>query len=506
MCLNAGVVVASISDDIDRAQQLLDGKDYDGAIQFLQRVPAGSSHAPKILRLIGMCYQEKTDWTSAIATFSNLLTTCPNAEPEVSYAKKELAKCYIAAKSLDSAITLAEGALAKYPNDKLYWLRRLSEYYSNKPDLVKEVQILQRLANEFPNTQQGKDAAFALADCLCVQGKVQDGIAQIDALLTRYPDMQQQILEKRKALRYKYLGDFSEISDQEKVYLAGRIASLKNTLATNPNVEPNAKDAGQELAKCYSATKAWDSAIALAEEALTKYPESRAYWLRRLSDYCLSKGDFAKGAVNLKKLIDEFPERTEAKDAKVSMAECMCGQGQIQEGLAQLDNLLIQYPELRESILVSKGDMLFNYAKDYDAAIAVYSSIASEVTRMRITDDMMLRQKKPVEARKMFAKLIEANPKSENAVEWDFFRGVCSMTADNWADARADFKAFYDKHPANEWQVQAKYYEGECCAQLKDKAGAQAAYTEIETKFPSSSFANLASKRLATINMEAASK
>ena len=43
ICLSAGVSIASISDDIERAQQLLDAKDYDGAMQIAKQIASGSS-------------------------------------------------------------------------------------------------------------------------------------------------------------------------------------------------------------------------------------------------------------------------------------------------------------------------------------------------------------------------------------------------------------------------------------------------------------------------------
>lgn len=342
-CISAGVSVAGIADDIDHAQQLLDGKDYDGAIQLAKQIASSNPNlAPRANYLIGECYEGKKDWSTAIETF--------------------------------------------------------------------------------------------------------------------------------KDLRIKH-----------------------------PNVEPEAECAMRELAKCYGATKAWDNAISIAEEALSKYPADASYWLRRLSTHCKNKGNKAKELVALQRLVKEFPNTIEAKEANLGIAEHLCMEGKVDQAIKDLDVLLSKNPDMKELILHQKVILLYRYTSDFAIALSIFNKMTSEELKQSVAFETMVKSRRPAQAKQIFELLISTCPNSNKLVMWEYYRGMCSFTAGDWASAREAYHSLCANRPASEWYTQAKYDEADCCIQMGDVVAAKTAFKEVIDKNPESELAKNAVRRLKAI-------
>jgi len=152
------------------------------------------------------------------------------------------------------------------------------------------------------------------------------------------------------------------------------------------------------------------------------------------------------------------------------MAQCYQGKGQFQAALDALDQVISLYPEDPHAVL-AKGDK----AVVLMAGMHDYSK-----------------------GRELLSELLSANAEHQSAVEWTFYLGMCDFSESNWTDARATLAALYTNYPSSEWHAQAKYTEAECCLLADDKAAARTALREVISQFKDTTWAEAASRRLAS--------
>lgn len=148
---------------------------------------------------------------------------------------------------------------------------------------------------------------------------------------------------------------------QEKNDYPKAIEAFSNFLTTYATSEPEARYALKELSKSYAVTKAWDNAIQVAEGAIGKYPMDAAYWVRRIAYLNGDKGDRAKQAEMLKRLMQEFPNAPEAQNVGYDLAEVLFMQGKNVEACAVLDSIIEDNPDIASRIFNKKSELMCKY-------------------------------------------------------------------------------------------------------------------------------------------------
>lgn len=204
----------------------------------------------------------------------------------------------------------------------------------------------------------------------------------------------------------------------------------------------------------------------------------------------LGKGEFGfSDAIKAyRKLIRAYPETQVSVRARYEIGELFEKIGEVEKASEAYIVILDKYPD----------------SQWFPSAIENLYRIGCYLFRLK-RESLLVNTYE--QSRKIFRKLLEIAPHSENTAEIQYKAGVCSTMLGNYVSAAFAFKKIIEDYPAEPWLENASYQFGICyfkqslparCDQtMTDKAISE--LTRFRKKYPGSKFTKDAVRKLSIL-------
>lgn len=144
-----------------------------------------------MLKLGGLYENDLKNPTAAVAVYSSLMSSHPDAKESLTAADKAARIYYAALKNYPAAVDSLEWIIKKAPKtpDALNALLYLASIAAEKADYAKQIDYLDRIAKDFKPRDEAADAIMAIAETY--ETKIKDSskaIAAYERIINEYPN------------------------------------------------------------------------------------------------------------------------------------------------------------------------------------------------------------------------------------------------------------------------------------------------------------------------------
>lgn len=306
-----------------------------------------------------------------------LIPLASSPEPAAQDAKGALERCYRASKQWDKAISLIESCIKEYPDNKTLWQTRLGRCYKEMGDNTKAIAVFK---NGLDSTTRTPQTTQALTDflwqCYSEKNDWAAAISYYQLLLIKYPE---------DAAEWCYQLGRCYWSAGKSVEAITELEKALELAKGNPEA---AKRIAPVLSIYYVSSGKFEKEEALFKKLDQEYPSCSAYWasyqatmlLHRGTSH-LDKGEYAAAIPFYQKLLDRFARIPECWDsvesAYIYVVFCLVGLGKTDEAAAFAKKLSEERPDMRVSVLATRGMVSFAQ-KNYDDAYAAFRQLISD--------------------------------------------------------------------------------------------------------------------------------
>lgn len=400
----------------------------------------GSKRPAEALTALQASRQSKGDW---------------NRGDEVLLA---LATAFVETQQLDSAIAELNRLNQQYPNSEFAdraWFR-LGEIQAQQKKFDPAVAAFQQVIARFPASEFVPRASYGSAAALFDKGDYNGAVNQLNELLSKFANSD-------VAANALYLRGLCQHRQKN---FAAAITDLQEYLKLNPADENAKLDAQYSLALCHAGLKQHDQTIQIASELLKASPDySAADKVRYELAFAYSETGKAKEAAEaFRDLATKFPDSDLAPECWLRVSDFHSTQQQFAECIAACDQGLAKAkdPKLRERLQYRKGSSQFSMDAFAQAAVTLQAQISEHPSGDLLIDatwlvaESLFREKKYQDSLAWYQKTIDA--KSEVYQARALYRmGTCMNELKQWPLAQQHFDAITKQFPKFEQISEARY-------------------------------------------------
>jgi len=391
----------------------VDRGDVPNAITMLQQAVEKSPDQRNI-QMLGEFYEQIKEFGKAADTFKQALALTNDTQQ----LRVRIGLDLLQANRLDEALTAFRELATDQPKNVLLQIQ-LAEILERKHDWAGAAAVLAKA-----HTVETKDNAlqirFAEEELLRAQGKTQQAIAAMQALLNdtkkdRYTDQ-----EKKDRIRNLYIMA-AMYEDANKP--ADAVTAYRLIPEIDANLAPSAEG---KVIEAYKNAKDFKSARTAADAALKKYPTERPL----IFEHALLLGDLSlvdQGVSELKAI----PNSSKDRDILITMAQVQDKGKRFEDERKTLDaaEILAESPQDKQTIEFMRGAM-YEREKNYDAAEKAFRSVLAtdpqNAGAMNYLGYMYAdRNIRLEEAQQLISKALDIEPDNgayEDSLGWVYYR------------------------------------------------------------------------------------
>lgn len=454
----------------------------------------------------------------------------------VKVVRSRLAECCLRERKWAAAIPHYEAMLSDYPDREAAIKVNLATCYKGTGDYAKAIALFTEVAGKSASLR--RNALVNADECLLKQGKKAESIEFMTKISSDYPEIAGTAIPRRALRRYQ-LGQYADaLADYRKCvtdykYGADQIRSMQNRidelrLRTANLLDGSSEAISTELTRAQSANEdasyikllklrlgesllreqKWTQAKSHLQSLLTAYPSD-------VADIKMSLGFCHRGMKDYDGAIAVYQEIAAGDsprklDAIFCIRYAMIEQGKTREAAAYFADLDTAFSEVSGQVLLKRAILEAEETRDDKAALADLRKFVADNpddkqapwAKLQIAGLLLHIDRKPSDARPMLQQFITDYPNYVGMIEARSILAECSYVEADYAAAAELYKAAYEFPDVRNYRPFVLYMMGDCYSRTGAPDKATEAWNKLAEQYPKSSWAPVATAKIAKIQSQ----
>lgn len=554
---------------LEKAKALFKAKDYPGARdmfqEFMKAFPKSkNSHYARLK--IGETYYYEENYGKALPEYKKVIFNYPDSK-YIDYCLYSAGWCHFRLKEYAESQKMFETLIKNYPQsdymdpakkvlpkiadlikeEKLSGLLTNAKEECEKGNLVAAKASIEKIMQEYPNSQSAKDAkpllteinkmlaensydeakaAYDDAQKMLDNGMVEEAIKDFQDIISKYPESEFSNLSKIALKQAEEKKVIAEKPTEEKSSLHAAVAAKTIVPDKSDNLYKKALEClGNE--DYYQAIETFQKILLeypnsnyakLAEKGINEASSSLKYRrierLFEIAQRYYNMGEYEKAEQGFRNITEEYPETNQAQKAQkmikqlsgintkqigeeYTVAQQCYEQGDLTKALEQFKKLIEKYPQTV-------------YAQAAGGTIAIIQEKLNNKKAKGLYEEAKSLQEQGsyTEAIDEYTKMLEEYPKAYWTPYAQYSKAETFYSQKKYKEAIDAWQKVLDNFSGSDMAPHSLYHIAECYEKLKDYKNASQSYLKLQQVYPESIYAKgalaeLIKKQAARLKTEA---
>lgn len=347
---------------VKKAQFLFEAKQFDQALQLLQKAEGYDPGELQIYLLRSDIYVWMDDFKKAVASVEHAMTICEKEDLSGLYL--ELADVYEEWEKYDQAYECLKNVLEYDPGNeealnRLWFCIQFTEKFKESVNLHKKVidhdpycfLAWFNLAHAYAGLGEYAKAVDAFGFVIAINDRFEYAYKDCGDVLFKMEQYRKAIIYYKDALEVSRPSKEVYFSIGECYECLGEYGNARNYYRKAISIDPQFHDAFFRIGLCYRQEEKWNNALTAFERAV-KLKDDDPDYLEMLADTCYELGDLDYAIELYSKAIDIRPN---SREAWLALARTLLESGMHRDAFAILDDACEEFDDPADIIYVKSA-------------------------------------------------------------------------------------------------------------------------------------------------------